>query len=378
MIYLDHNSTTPIKPEVIQAMMPYLTSKFFNPSSMYNGGLDVFADLTKARHLLANLINAKSAHELYFTASGSEADNWALKGMICVGLPIYIITDNIEHHAILNAAKQMMHEGLASIRILDVDSNGIVNPNSLERCIGSLPAKSQVIVSVMMLNNEIGTVQNIKKLAQITHKYGGYFHTDAVQAFGKIDIDVQKIGIDMLSASSHKIGAPRGAGFLYVSSEVPISPLISGGQQEHYMRAGTENVAAIVGFAKAAEIAYANLDDNIEKICNLSNYFKMQLETLDKIKINNDNEYAFPNTISADMGVPAEKVMAYLNEFDICVSSGSACNSRDGEPSHVLTAIGLSEEEANNTIRFSLSIDNTKEEIDEVIMVLRKMYEVLN
>lgn len=377
MIYLDHNSTTPIKPEVTQAMMPYLTSKFFNPSSMYNGGLDVFSDITKARHLLAKTINAKSAHEIYFTASGSEADNWALKGMRCAGLPLYIITDNIEHHAILNTAKQMMHEGLAFIRILEVDNNGIIDPDSLEKCIGSLPAESQVVVSIMMVNNEIGTIQNIKKLAHITHKYGGYFHTDAVQAYGKIPIDVNCLGADMLSVSSHKIGAPRGAGFLYVKRGIPLVPLIDGGQQENHMRAGTENVAGIIGFAKAAEIAVSNIGNNLSKITDLSRYFKKQLKTLDKIRINNDNEYTLPNTISVNMNLPAERVVAYLNEFDICVSSGSACNSRDNEPSHVLRAIGLNDEEANNTIRFSLSADNTKEEIDEVMMVLRKMYEVM-
>lgn len=376
MIYLDYNSTTPIKPEVTQAMMPYLTDRFYNPSSAYNGGVDVFMDITKARNFFAATINAKSAHEIYFTASGSEADNWALKGL-GLACPVYIVTDNIEHHAILNCVHSMVDTGRAYSRILYVNSQGCVDDTELEKTLGALPADSIAIVSIMMINNEIGIQQNIKHLATIARKYHAYFHTDAVQAYGKIPIDVQDLGVDMLSVSSHKIGAPRGAGFLYVREGTPIIPLIDGGQQEHHMRAGTENVAAIMGFAKAAEIAMENRFDNLQKIKDLSNYFKSQLKTLDKIKINNDNKYTFPNTISVNMNFPAERVVAYLNEFDICVSSGSACNSRDNEPSHVLRAIGLNDEEANNTIRFSLSADNTKEEIDEVMMVLRKMYEVM-
>ena len=377
MIYMDHNSTTPIRPEVTEAMMPYLKDKFYNPSASYKEGLDALLDVNKARDTIAKYINANFIDEIYFTASGSEADNWALKGMKTGGKPIYIITDNIEHHAILNAAHAMSMRGEAFVRIIKVDTYGRVSPKDLEKEISHLPSDATIVVSIMMINNEIGTMQDIKALCAVTHRYRGYFHTDAVQAFGKTIIDVQKLGVDMLSASSHKIGAPRGCGFLYIRKGTPIVPLIDGGQQEGHMRAGTENVAAIVGLAKAAELACRNCEDKILKLDHLRDYFALQISTLDNARINNYNDYTFPNTLSVNLGLPAEEVLAFLNEFDICTSSGSACNSRDNEPSHVLKAIGLSDEEANNTIRFSLSTDNTKAEIDTVITVLKKAYEVM-
>lgn len=365
MIYLDNNATTPIKPEVLEAMMPYLTDRFYNPSSAYSEGQKVAEDIEDARCFFAESINA-DPDEIYFVSCGSEANNWALRG---VDLPnLCIISDIIEHHSVLNAADTCTHY-LAGID----PRSGIIEPVNVRAAIKyakNEDPKYNLLVSTMWINNELGTIQPIKEISQIAKDSGALFHVDAVQAYGKIPIDVQKCKIDMLSTSSHKLGAPRGSGFLYVRKGTPLKPFIYGGQQERHMRAGTENAACIMGFKKAAELAIANMDSNTEKLKELNKYFISIIDTFKQYDIINKDMTTYPSTISLDVGIPAEYILAHLDEFDIFVSSGSACNSHDNKPSHVLKAIGLTDEEADRVIRISFAPDNTKEELEYVAKVL--------
>lgn len=367
MIYLDNNSTTPIKPEVFAAMEPYLTDRFYNPSAPYSEGRAIAAEIESAREFFAKSINAEP-EEIYFVSCGSEANTWALN---CLMFPkTLIITDNIEHHSVLNALNNEAH-------IVSVDSQrGKVDVKKLHQTIKDYSNRN-LLVSCMWINNEIGTIQPIKEIGDIVNECNTYFHVDAVQAYGKIPIDVRANHIDFLSVSSHKIGAPRGSGFLYVSKNTPFAPLIYGGQQERHMRAGTENVAGIIGFKTAAEIAMKKMDTNERKLWLLHDYLTDRLDKINSIKINNRGMYAYPSTISVNCGVPAEEMVAYLDTFGIYVSSGSACNSHSDEPSHVLKAIRLSDEEANNTIRISMSAENTVEELAFTAELIEKGIELL-
>lgn len=367
MIYLDNNSTTKPRPEVIEAMMPYFTEKWYNPSANYEAGQEIARDIEDARAFFAQSINAEP-EEIYFVSCGSEANNWALN---CLMFPkTLIITDNIEHHSVLNALNNEAH--IVSID----DQQGRVDVKKLLQAIKDYSNRN-LLVSCMWINNEIGTIQPIKEIGDIVDECNIYFHVDAVQAYGKIPIDVRANHIDFLSVSSHKIGAPRGSGFLYVSKNAPFAPLIYGGQQENYMRAGTENVAGIMGFKKAAEIALTNMEQNTKKLQELHDYFVSRLDKIRNIRIVNRNMPHFPSTISVDCGVPAESMLAYLDQFNIAVSSGSACNSHDDKPSHVLKAIGLSDEEAGRVIRFSLSPDITMADLDYVAEILEAGIQVI-
>ena len=369
MIYLDNNSTTKPRPEVIEAMMPYFTEKWYNPSANYEAGQEIARDIEDARAFFADSINAKP-EEIYFVSCGSEANNWALRSFM-VSVPV-IITDNIEHHSILNALPKD-----TATEIVYIDKNGCINPKIITDIIKTYPRFATTLISTMWINNELGTIQPIKEIGEIVGIYDCYFHVDAVQAYGKIPIDVQKNRIDMLSVSSHKIGAPRGSGFLYIRKDTPLKPFIYGGQQENYMRAGTENVAGIMGFKKAAEIALANMEQNTKKLQELHDYYVSRLDKIRNIRIVNRNMPHFPSTISVDCGVPAESMLAYLDQFNIAVSSGSACNSHDDKPSHVLKAIGLSDEEAGRVIRFSLSPDITIADLDYVVEIFEAGIQVI-
>ena len=376
MIYLDNNSTTPIRPEVFEAMKPYLTERFFNPSASYQEGAEITKEIESAREFFAKSINAESPEEIYFVSCGSEANTWAIQRLDVSDLTV--ITDNIEHHSVLNALNQDAHityadrqEGIFSIE-------GLLQAIEIERApyVNRTPPKN-ILISCMWVNNEIGTIQPIKVIGDISNKYNTFFHVDAVQAYGKIPIDVQDNHIDMLSVSSHKIGAPRGCGFLYVRKGTPLKPLIYGGQQENYMRAGTENVAGIIGFKTAAEIAIENMDNNMSKLWELHDHMLDSLNNISGIRIINRDMEHIPSTISVDCGVPAEQMLAYLDQFSILVSSGSACNSKDDKPSHVLTALNMSDKRAGQVIRFSLSPDITFDQLDYVTEILEKGIELL-
>lgn len=377
MIYLDINATTKPLPETISITTEYLTNKFYNPSSAYEYGTKIHEDIEIARSFFQRSINAQSAEEIFFTSCGSEGDNWALRGMYDACKNLHIITSTIEHHAILNCAEALCQIFGVDLTILDVNNKGVIETETLEKALMSIPNNQTILVSIMMLNNELGTIQNIKQLAEITHKYHGYFMTDAVQSFGKMDINVQDLGVDLLTTSSHKIHAPRGSGFLYVRKGTPLKPLIYGGQQENHMRAGTENVAGIMAFKTAAEDAMAHMKENTVKLRSLHDYFVALLDKISGASIINKHMNTFPNTISVDFGVPAEAMMAYFDQFNIAVSSGSACNSKDNAPSHVLTAIGLPSEVANRVIRFSLSPDITESQLRYVAEIAKSGIEVL-
>ena len=376
MIYLDYNSTTPVKPEVLVAMLPYLTEKFYNPSSSYYKGMEILGELEEARNFFKQSIYAKKAKEIYFVSCGSEANNWALRGVMHTGRPLHIITSNIEHHSILNTCKELEGEN-CKIHIIPVDNKGVVCPDDIQDVLEKINPNDLILISIMAVNNEIGTIQPIKDIGLLARKYNAYFHVDAVQAYGKIPIDVQDMNIDMLSTSSHKIGAPRGSGFLYISGCSIIRPLITGGQQENYMRAGTENVAAIKGFQKAAEIALSNMKHNQYQYKALYRYFVDKLSSIDKFKVINKKMNTIHNTISIDCGVRAESMMSFLDDFGIMVSSGSACNSRDNQPSHVLKAIGLSDAEARRVIRISMAPELKVADVNYVIEILKKGIEYL-
>ena len=371
MIYLDNNSTTKPRPEVIEAMMPYFTEKWYNPSANYEAGQEIARDIEDARAFFAGSINAEP-EEIYFVSCGSEANNWAIKRFGVDTCFSSIMTDDIEHHSILNALPQD-----PTTNIICADEDGCINPKIVINLIQNNLRYSPNLISIMWINNELGTIQPIKEIGEIVRPYGYYFHVDAVQAYGKIPIDVQENRIDMLSVSSHKIGAPRGSGFLYVRKKTPFAPFIYGGQQENHMRAGTENVAGIIGFKKAAEIALANMEQNTKKLQELHDYFVSRLDKIRSIRIVNRNMPHFPSTISVDCGVPAESMLAYLDQFNIAVSSGSACNSHDDKPSHVLKAIGLSDEEAGRVIRFSLSPDITIADLDYVVEIFEAGIQVI-
>lgn len=367
---MDYNSTTPILPEVKEAMMPYLTDRFFNPSSAYSYGVEVYEELEEARRFFAQSINAASPDEIIFVSCGSEANNMALR---CLDIPEYrIITSALEHHSVLNSVQNSNQQ----YNIIAPAHDGRVIPKQIKNLINN--SNEKCLISCMYINNELGTIQPIEELGKIAHETNSIFHVDAVQAYGKIPIDVQKLNIDMLSVSAHKLGAPRGSGFLYVRSGIPIRPLIYGGQQEFHRRAGTENVAGIIGFKKAIELALKNMENNEQKLCNLKRYIVTQFDKIKFLSIINKEMFTFPSTISIDCGINAEVMLAFLNDFGICVSSGSACNSRDDAVSHVLKAIGLTDQEAGRVIRISFSPQNTYEELDYLTKILNKAAKVLS
>lgn len=375
LIYLDNAATTKMAPEVVEAMMPYLTEEYGNPSAIYSIGAKNKEVISKQREIIADMIGAK-ANEIYFTAGGSEADNWALKATFeAYGKKgKHIITTKIEHHAILHTAEYLEKQG-AEVTYLDVDENGLVSLEELEAAI----RPDTILISVMFANNEIGTIEPIKEIGAIAKKHGVLFHTDAVQAFGQVPIDVDECNIDMLSASGHKLNGPKGIGFLYIRKGVKILSLIHGGAQERRRRAGTENVPGIVGFGAAVKKAKATMNEKSKYESELRDYLiERVLAEIPYARLNGHPTKRLPNNANfAFEFIEGESMLILLDMAGICASSGSACTSGSLDPSHVLLEIGLPHEKAHGSLRLTLSEDTTKEEIDFVVDKLKEIIERL-
>lgn len=375
VIYLDNAATTQVYPEVLDAMTPYFTEYYGNPSSVYSFAKRANKAVIKARETLADLIHAKP-EEIYFTGGGSESDNWALKATAeaYCDKGKHIITTKIEHHAILHTCEYLKKRGY-EITYLDVDEYGTVRLDELEQAI----RPDTVLISVMTANNEIGTIQPIKEIGQIAKQHGVLFHTDAVQAFGHIEIDVDKLNIDMLSASGHKINGPKGIGLMYIRKGVKIRSFIHGGAQERSRRAGTHNVPGIAGFAKAAELAEKSLSDRIVYETKLRDYLiDRVLGEIPYSRLNGERERRLPNNANFCFRyIEGEALLILLDQKGICASSGSACTSGSLDPSHVLLAIGLPHEIAHGSLRITLSEKTTKDEIDYTVDELKKIVDRL-
>lgn len=370
VIYFDNSATTKIRRDVLDEMMPYLTNEYGNASSLYSIGRQSKRAIENARKQVAELINCKP-NEIYFTGSGSESDNTALKGYAYANRSKgnHIITSKIEHPAILETCRNLESNGF-EVSYINVNKEGRIMLEELENAI----KPSTILISVMFANNEIGTIQPIEQIARIAKKNNIVFHTDAVQAAGNVPIDVESMGIDMLSMSGHKINAPKGIGALYIKHGIEVEKFINGGHQEKDKRAGTENVAGIVGIGKACEIANNNLDRHMTNLKKLRDYYimKVQKEMPNRIKINGSMEYRLPGNANISFeGADASEVIFKLDEKNICVSSGSACSSGSKAPSHVLTAIGVPEKYLNCAIRTTFGDNNTFEEIDYFIKTFK-------
>lgn len=366
--YFDNAATTKVKKEVLEAMFPYFCEQYGNPSSMYSIGRNARKAVEEARRKVAELINCKP-NEIYFTGCGSESDNTALKGIAYQNKNRgnHIITSKIEHPAILNTCETLAKNGF-KITYLSVDQNGRINLEELRRAI----TDKTILISIMFANNEIGTIEPIKEISQIAKMHNIIFHTDAVQAIGNAKIDVKKLNIDMLSLSGHKFYAPKGVGALYIRDGIKVRKLQDGGEQESNMRAGTENVAEIVGLGKAIELIYNEFDNYNLKLKELRDYFINSVKNkFDEIKINGDmNKRLSGNANISFKGINGSELLFKLDNFGICASAGSACSTSNPEPSNVLTAIGLEKEYLDGTLRFSFGKDNTKEDVDYLISKL--------
>ena len=365
LIYLDNAATTKVRQEVVDAMLPFFTEQYGNPSSVYKFAGESKKAVDNARDIIAKSLNTNS-QDIYFTAGGSESDNWALKATAEAYRTKgkHIITSKIEHHAILHTCDYLEKEGF-EVTYIDVDENGIVKLDELENAI----REDTILISIMYANNEIGTIQPIKEIGKIAHKHNVIFHTDAVQAYGHIPIDVEEMNIDMLSASGHKINGPKGIGFLYIRKGLKLRSFVHGGAQERRRRAGTENVTGIVGFGKAVEIAMANMEERIAKEESLRDRLITKvLERVPYTRLNGDRHKRLPNNVNFSFQfIEGESLLIMLDMKGICASSGSACTSGSLDPSHVLLAIGLPHEIAHGSLRLSLSEENTEEAIDYVV-----------
>lgn len=375
MIYLDNAATTQVYPEVLETMLPYFTECYGNPSSIYSFAGEANRAVTDAREKIAKVINAKT-EEIYFTGGGSESDNWALKATAEAyeSKGKHIITTKIEHHAILHTCEYLEKKGY-EVTYLDVDENGTVKLEDLKAAI----RPDTILISVMAANNEIGTIQPIEEIGRIAREHNILFHTDAVQAFGHVPIDVDKMNIDMLSASSHKVHGPKGIGLLYIRKGVKIRSFIHGGAQERQRRAGTHNVPGIVGFGKAAEFAYQNMENSIRYETDLRDYLINRVLTeIPYSRLNGEKKMRLPNNANFCFRfIEGESMLILLDQKGICASSGSACTSGSLDPSHVLLAIGLPHEIAHGSLRITLSEKTTKEEIDYTVDELKQIIERL-
>ena len=375
MIYLDNAATTKTAPEVVEAMLPFFSEYYGNASSIYTLGAASKKALNQARRTLADCLGAKS-EEIYFTAGGSEADNWALKAAAEAYREKgkHIITTRIEHHAVLHTCEYLEKQGY-EVTYVGVDENGIVNLEELEAAI----RPDTIMLSVMYANNEVGTLQPIREIGEMTHQRGILFHTDAVQAFGQLPIQVDELHIDMLSASAHKVNGPKGVGCLYIRSGLKLRSFIHGGAQERSRRAGTENIPAIVGFGKAAERAMRIMPEKIRKETELRDYLIGRVLTeIPYTRLNGDREKRLPGNASFCFRfIEGESLLILLDQSGICASSGSACTSGSLDPSHVLLAIGLPHETAHGSLRISLSGKTTREEIDFTVDRIKEIVERL-
>lgn len=370
-IYLDNAATTKTSQEVVDAMLPYFTENYGNASSIYEVGQRSKEAITTAREDIAKVLGAKT-EEIYFTAGGSEADNWALKAAFEAYSKKgnHIITTKIEHHAILHTCEYLEKKG-AEITYLDVDENGLVNLDELQKAI----RPETILISIMFANNEIGTIEPVKEIGMIAKEHGVLFHTDAVQAFGQVPIDVDEMNIDMLSSSAHKINGPKGIGFLYIRKGVKIRSFVHGGAQERKRRAGTENVPGIVGYGVAAKRAAETMEVRTAKERELRDYFiDRVLKEIPYVKLNGDPVKRLPNNINLSFRfVEGESLLIMLDMKGIAASSGSACTSGSLDPSHVLLAIGLPHEIAHGSLRLTLGEDTTKEDLDYTLERLKEI-----
>ncbi len=371
MIYLDNAATTKTAPEVVQAMLPYFTEQYGNPSTIYGLGAEAKKALNQARRTIAAAIGAKQ-EEIYFTAGGSESDNWALKAAAEAYSQKgrHIITSKIEHHAILHTCEYLEKQGY-EVTYLDVDNDGLVDPEQLKAAI----RPDTILISIMYANNEIGTVEPIAELGAIARERGILFHTDAVQALGQVPVNVDELNVDMLSASAHKLNGPKGVGMLYIRTGVKIRSFVHGGAQERSRRAGTENVPGIVGFAAAVERAMKDLDGKMKKETELRDYLISRVENeIPYCRLNGHRTKRLPGNVNFSFQfIEGESMLIMLDMKGICASSGSACTSGSLDPSHVLLAIGLKHEIAHGSLRLTLSEENTTEEIDVVVEELKRI-----
>ena len=369
--YFDNAATTKIKEDVLEAMLPYLKEEYGNPSAVYALARNSKKAIENAREQVANLIGANK-QEIYFTGSGSEADNLALKGIAFCNKynGNHIITSKIEHPAVLDTCKFLENQGF-EITYLNVDNNGFISLEELKQSV----TNKTILISIMFANNEIGTIEPIEDIGKIAHSNGILFHTDAVQAAGNIKIDVNNLNVDMLSISGHKIYGPKGIGALYVKEGVDFEKIINGGHQEKNKRAGTENVAGIVGFGKAAKLANINLEKHILEIKKLRDYYIDEvLRKIPNVRINGAKNARLPgNSNISFIGINANDLLLELDNVGICASSGSACSSKDPNPSHVLTALGLNKEEIEGALRVTFGEYNTIEEVNFLIEHLEKV-----
>lgn len=372
-IYLDNAATTAMKPEVAEAMMPYFTDIYSNPSSVYSFAGKAKKAMEDAREQIAGFVGAKSA-EIYFTGGGSESDNWAIKAVAesYKEKGKHIITSKIEHHAVLHTCQWLEKNGY-EVTWLDVDENGMISLDELEKAI----RPDTILVTIMFANNEIGTIEPVKEIGEIARKHGVLFHTDAVQAFAHVPMNVEEMNIDLFSASGHKFYGPKGIGFLYIKNGLKIGSLIHGGAQERSRRAGTHNVPGIVGMAKAAELAITNMEENIKKETEVRDHLISRIEKeIPFVKVNGDREKRLPNNVNVCFRfVEGESLLIMLDQKGICASSGSACTSGSLDPSHVLLAIGLPHEIAHGSVRLTLSDTTTMEEADYVVENLKMIVE---
>lgn len=374
-IYLDNAATTKTSEEVVQTMLPYFTEYYGNASTVYAFGEKSKEAITRARDIVAGALGAKS-EEIYFTAGGSESDNWALKATAEAYKQKgnHIITTKIEHHAILHTCEWLERQGF-EVTYLDVDENGTVRLEELEQAI----RPTTILISIMFANNEIGTIEPVAEIGAIARKHGILFHTDAVQAFGQVPINVDELNIDMLSASGHKLNGPKGIGFLYIRRGVKIRSLIHGGAQERKRRAGTENVPGIVGFGKAVELAVQTMEERTARERSLRDHLIERLETeIPYTKVNGDRIHRLPNNVNVCFRfIEGESMLIMLDMKGICASSGSACTSGSLDPSHVLLAIGLPHEIAHGSLRLTLGADTTQEQVDYVVDTLKDIVDHL-
>lgn len=369
LIYADNAATTKLDDKAFEAMTPYLLNEYGNASQLYSFAREPKKALSEARQIIAAAINALP-EEIYFTSGGTESDNWVIKGSAFLDEDKRAtITSTIEHHAVLRACEAIEHLGYP-VAYLNPDSKGLITPKMLE----SIITDNTRLVSVMYSNNEIGTIEPIKELVHVAHKYGAIFHTDGVQAVGHVPIDVQELGVDMLSASAHKFNGPKGIGFLYIRKGTNILPLNDGGSQEFGLRAGTENVASIVGMASALKTNCNRLTENKNHILKLEKQLISGLNGIDFVR--NGAENHVPGNVSLSFkGKDGEAILHRLDLAGICVSTGSACDSKNTQISHVLKAIRLEDSYARGTIRISLGKDNTEDDVSAIIVALKKIIE---
>jgi len=370
-VYLDYAATTPVHPDVLKAMIPYLTDAFGNPSSLYSYGGEAKGAIEEARVKVADLIGVQD-EEIVFTGSGTEADNFAIKGVAFANESKgnHIITSSIEHHAVTETCKFLERRGF-SVTYLPVDEYGLVDPHDVKKAITG----KTILISVIHANNEMGTIEPIAEIGKVAKEAGVYFHTDAVQTVGHIPVDANELGVDLLSISAHKLYGPKGVGALYIRKGTKLIPFMHGGEQERRRRASTENVAGIVGLGTAAELARQEMDEEVQRLTHLRNQLiKGLLERIDHVRLNGHPQKRLPNNINVSIDfVEGESMLLNLDLEGICASTGSACSSSSLEPSHVLLAMGLAHEQAHGSLRFTLGKWTTEEEIGQVLEVLPRI-----